>query len=71
MEPKTFDDPISSLDYIWFSSDTLQVTDVLETFDVKFWAGGIPNAIIPSDHMSIYAEIEILPSNHMVCGIVI
>lgn len=47
---------ICALDYIWHSPENLTVKNVLETVSAKETEKGIPNAIFPSDHLSLKAE---------------
>ena len=56
------DEPLTSghsctraLDYIWYSSDSLDLHSVLETLPSAEIEAGIPNKRIPSDHLSIKA----------------
>lgn len=46
---------IRSVDYIWFSSSSLEVKGVMETVDADKIKDGVPNAIFPSDHLSLKA----------------
>lgn len=47
------DGVVRSVDYVWFSGNTLQVKGVMETVDEENIKGGVPNAIFPSDHLSL------------------
>jgi mRNA deadenylase 3'-5' endonuclease subunit Ccr4 len=44
------------LDYIWFSSVSLDVLGVLKVVDRELIESGIPTAVFPSDHLSIKAR---------------
>ena len=49
-----------TLDYIWFSSDTMNVTAVLETVGESAITPyvGLPNKAFPSDHLSLKAYFQ-------------
>lgn len=49
------DGVLRSVDYVWFSGNTLQVKGVMETVDEENIKDGIPNAVFPSDHLSLKA----------------
>ena len=52
---------INVIDYIWFSSNTLQVTGVLGEVDRDYLrqVPGFPNYHFPSDHISLMAEFSV------------
>jgi len=45
-----------AVDYIWFSSVSLNVLGVLKVVDAQLNNGGLPSAVFPSDHMSVKAS---------------
>jgi len=49
-------DELSMLDYIWFSSVSLNVLGVLKVVDSHLMESGLPSATFPSDHVSIKAS---------------
>jgi len=57
-EPITgfFAGDLHAVDYIWFSSVSLDVLGVLKVVDPPPNEGGLPTATFPSDHMSIKAS---------------
>ena len=56
-EPMTsrfaFDSVVRAVDYIWFSSVSLDVLGVLKVVDPKSIQPGVPNSVFPSDHVSL------------------
>ena len=56
-EPITgqFAGDVHSVDYIWFSSVSLDVLGVLKVIEPQLNETGLPSAIYHSDHMSIKA----------------
>lgn len=44
------------VDYIWFSSVSLDVLGVLKAVDPQLMEAGLPSAMFPSDHVSIKAS---------------
>lgn len=46
---------VRSVDYIWFSGNSLDVMGVMETVDADKIKGGVPNVLFPSDHLSLKA----------------
>ena len=56
-----------TLDYIWFSSDTLKATAVLETVPETAIAPyiGMPNDAFSSDHLSLKAHFKFRDSQKL------
>jgi len=47
---------LHSVDYIWFSSVSLDVLGVLKVVDPQLNEDGLPTAVFHSDHVSIKAS---------------
>lgn len=54
---------VGVLDYIWYSTNTLQVTTLLGEIDKDYLAKvpGFPNYHFPSDHIPLFAEYVVKP----------
>jgi len=46
---------VQAVDYIWFSSVSLDVLGVLKVVDPQLIEPGLPTDVFPSDHVSIKA----------------
>ena len=57
-EPVTgyFGDQSHKVDYIWYSSVSLDVLGVLKVVDPKLIESGLPTDVFPSDHVSVKAS---------------
>jgi CCR4-NOT transcription complex subunit 6 len=57
VEPLTsrfaFDGKLRTVDYIWYSSLSLDVASVVDVVDPSLIEPGVPSAIFPSDHLSL------------------
>jgi len=47
---------LHAVDYIWFSSVSLEVLGVLKVVDPALITSGLPTATFPSDHVSVKAS---------------
>jgi len=47
---------LQPVDYIWFSSVSLDVLGVLKVVDPQFIEAGVPSDVFPSDHVSVKAS---------------
>jgi len=45
-----------AVDYIWYSSVSLDVLGVLKVVDQQLIESGLPTAVFPSDHVSVKAS---------------
>jgi len=51
-----FGGQLQAVDYIWFSSVSLDVLGVLRAVSPQFMEAGLPTAVFPSDHVSVKAS---------------
>ena len=51
-----FGGQLHAVDYIWFSSVSLDVLGVLKVVDPQLMESGLPTATFPSDHVSVKAS---------------
>ena len=51
-----FGGEVHAVDYIWFSSVSLDVLGVLKVVDPQLIESGLPTAMFPSDHVSVKAS---------------
>lgn len=60
-EPKTsrfaFDGVVRAVDYIWYSSVSLDALGVLKVVEPDLIAAGVPSSVFPSDHVSLKAQL--------------
>jgi len=53
------DGSVRGVDFIWYSSSSLDVTGVLRAVNSAHLESGVPSAFLPSDHHSIKAQFVI------------
>ena len=51
-----FASELHAVDYIFFSSVSLDVLGVLKAVDPQLLEAGLPSAVFPSDHVSVKAS---------------
>jgi CCR4-NOT transcription complex subunit 6 len=56
------------IDYIWYSTSTLNVTGLLGDIDKKYLdtVAGFPNAHFPSDHIPLQVEFQVKPRKEII-----
>lgn len=54
---------VGAIDYIWYSTNSLQVTGLLGEVDKKYMerVAGFPNVHFPSDHICLMTEFQVKP----------
>jgi len=51
-----FGGQVQAVDYIWFSSVSLDVLGVLKVVEPQLIEAGVPSDVFPSDHVSVKAS---------------